>query len=432
LTARCRHLAYAGLGVALLFSISSEALAETVTREDIWALQKALQDLAAEVETLVRAISDTDAGGTSSGGTTGGTGGTSDLPSVASLAEFVETMTPGAWAEVPNSSIQQVLLMESDVQPGAWSKGSKAVINNWQGSAFDGRKMYFHGGGHASYGGNEIYAFDLENLSWELVIGNTAELLPPTETERCLGLVDPSVPAAGHTYDALIYSPTDNSIYTWGSVAYCRHGWGGGTTSVWRFDLETKKWSYVGPRPESGYYKTALDPATGDIYAMGLKHVFKYDTDSGTYSSLARLGRMSDGTAAFDPDRGVFAITTSRGIYAAELTSDGVNNLGIVSPVPDGETKHPFGQAGVAYDAGRKVFVLWRGGREVWTLDPDTWEIVEYANASGDASIPEFTRVYGKWHYVESLGVFVGYNNVNEGVWVYKLPDSPQEPLSTP
>jgi hypothetical protein len=75
---------------------------------------------------------------------------------------------------------------------------------------------------------------------------------------------------------------------------------------------------------------------------------------------------------------------------------------------------------------------LWGGEREVWTLDPDTWTMGEYPNPEGPA--PTVTRsrgVYGKWQYFPELDVFIGYNNVDEGVWLYRLPAEPPKPQLT-
>lgn len=40
--------------------------------------------------------------------------------------------------------------------------GPKSVIIAWNGAAFDSKnlKMYFHGGGHRDYGGDEVYELD--------------------------------------------------------------------------------------------------------------------------------------------------------------------------------------------------------------------------------------------------------------------------------
>ena len=98
----------------------------------------------------------------------------------------------------------------------------------------------------------------------------------------------------------------------------------------------------------------------------------------------------------------------------------------------------PSFKAGSGFDGER--FVMWNGGRPIWTARPaswsaadlaraDNWTIELYPNPQGPASNAKSGRsagVFGKFHYLADYGVFVGYNNYREGAWFYKLPDVPQ------
>ena len=108
--------------------------------------------------------------------------------------------------------------------------------------------MYFWGGGHKGYGGNELYVLDLFTMRWRLIAKATALSPPPAdwkETKRgCQGYERgadgrQTAPSSAHTYDGIIYVPKDESIYVWGAAVFCWSGWGGGPVRLWRFDLRT-------------------------------------------------------------------------------------------------------------------------------------------------------------------------------------------------
>jgi hypothetical protein len=81
---------------------------------------------------------------------------------------------------------------------------------------------------------------------------------------------------------------------------------------------------------------------------------------------------------------------------------------------------------GLVYHPGRKLFVMWTGSPEVYTLDPQTWELALYHRAATGPKPPRRQAgVYSKWEYLPAHDVFVGVNDVDSEVWVYCLPDKP-------
>ena len=135
------------------------------------------------------------------------------------LATQVAQMAPGEWRDIDSTnSFQDVrftqaehdaLVTKTGSQP-FYSQGPEAVINRWGGMAYDdsGHRLFFHGGGHYAYGGNEVYQFNLATLTWtrvtdpspligdELTPGNGAPNPAPAEG-----------PFARHTYDGLTWHP---------------------------------------------------------------------------------------------------------------------------------------------------------------------------------------------------------------------------------
>src|SRR5215470_3874736 len=77
-------------------------------------------------------------------------------------AGSIEDLQPGHWYEVPNSRVRQIL-------PNPFLPGNPSyIMRAWSGGAYDTKRDRFiiWGGGHGDYGGNEVYAFDVNTLSW--------------------------------------------------------------------------------------------------------------------------------------------------------------------------------------------------------------------------------------------------------------------------
>ena len=73
----------------------------------------------------------------------------------------------GGWCELNGASIADVF--PKNLEPGVrMVTGPRSVIDAWNGAAFDPERLilYFHGGGHRDYGGNEVYSFDLRKGLW--------------------------------------------------------------------------------------------------------------------------------------------------------------------------------------------------------------------------------------------------------------------------
>ena len=101
--------------------------------------------------------------------------------------------------------------------------GPGSVLIAWNGAAFDEKNLllYFMGGGHADYGGNEVYEFDLKTGRWTRLT-NPSPLTflyqireaTPTKTARYCWTPDMRrVPGSSHTYDGLQFSKKTKTIF---------------------------------------------------------------------------------------------------------------------------------------------------------------------------------------------------------------------------
>ncbi|MBT5455316.1 MAG: hypothetical protein HOK82_01835, partial [Rhodospirillaceae bacterium] len=136
----------------------------------------------------------------------------------------------GGWCEMrvqgrhPGISSVYYPLIKGDAMDErirGWT-GQVSILGAWCGAAFDRNNLifYFNCGGHADYGGNEWYSFDLEAGKWERL--TEPSLLNylfavPLKKNGVMGYWwQPDIrviPSPAHTYDGLLYRQVTGTIY---------------------------------------------------------------------------------------------------------------------------------------------------------------------------------------------------------------------------
>lgn len=173
----------------------------------------------------------------------------------------------GGWCELQGASIADVF--PKNLDPGVrMVTGPRSVIDAWNGAAFDSEKLilYFHGGGHRDYGGNEVYSFDLRKGVWRRLT-DPAPLPAATKEVPCP--VPVASPSASHTYDGIIFSVATRTIWLFPSIYACLSGMIYGGQDVWEYNPDPKearnglaplRWRKQGPMPadkQGIYFRTA-------------------------------------------------------------------------------------------------------------------------------------------------------------------------------
>jgi hypothetical protein len=77
---------------------------------------------------------------------------------------------------------------------------------------------------------------------------------------------------------------------------------------------------------------------------------------------------------------------------------------------------------GLDYDATQKLFVGWGGDSTVWTLNPANGVWTQISNGGPAPQNMSPNGIYGRWWYAPEYDVFMGFNDVNGNVWLYKMP----------
>jgi nitrous oxidase accessory protein NosD len=359
--------------------------------------------------------------------------------SLDALGEYVRDLEPGVWREIPDTSITSVLVTPEGSPLGAWGRGgSRMVLGGPNGAAFDGQRFYVMGGGETRYGGNEIYVFDLATLQWSRLTDPSDPRGLGDGQAQCAGygrdLFGNQFPPSVMVHDGLVYYPLDHALYLWGTNAYCHDGNGGGPAQAWRFDLTDERWEWIEMGfKEAGPLATAVDE-DGYIVLVGRDQAALFDPLGNQFVTEPpeEQFRGTASNAIADPDflrqqmivgLGGDLVTVSLG---RPLGTPEIRRRSWQIPSP-----RRVGGIGMAFHPIRDKVVMWPGGREILTVNPETWEFTRYLNEEGpaptlgDAGLrTKYVGVYSKWAYVREHDVFVGFANQEEGIWLYKLPEA--------
>src|SRR4051812_2066060 len=94
---------------------------------------------------------------------------------------FFASLPVGEWTDIPNSALALSPLFGPYQGCARGIEGPSSIYNSWGSGALDTHadRLLIRGGGHAAYGGNEIYAFNFRTLQWERPFnGSPPETIP--------------------------------------------------------------------------------------------------------------------------------------------------------------------------------------------------------------------------------------------------------------
>jgi len=156
-----------------------------------------------------------------------GTAPTTSPIAPASLANLMGLLTPipeGSWVMANLNQFLDVWTPESQrvIEKNSGGVASpRALIAAWSSFAWDSNRgdLILYGGGHANYGGNEVYRWRGSTRMWERAS------LPSQISQDALGnyrAIDgpDNAPVSAHTYDNNIFLPTLDRFMTFGGAAY--------------------------------------------------------------------------------------------------------------------------------------------------------------------------------------------------------------------
>jgi hypothetical protein len=295
------------------------------------------------------------------------------------------------------------------------------LIGAWSGGAYDSKRdrLIIWGGGHGDYGGNELYGFDVNTLSWSRLWGPSSEI--PPVGRPCTETFSDGSPASRHTYGGLQYLPNVDRFWNSGGSLWC--GSGGASGGTWTFDFTALRWERKAQF--SGMVElehvSAYDPTTGQVFFANVTApLFAYDPRRDSWKRLGDMGIGHDKTAAIDPKRRKFVTVGGGEVFVHELRFFGYARKPVTTTGDSAivNARYP----GLVYDPVSDRLVAWGGGPDVYLLDTDTlvWtKRVATGSVVPTAATP--TGTHGRWQYIPSKNAFIGLNGVDENVYLYKL-----------
>jgi hypothetical protein len=333
-------------------------------------------------------------------------------------------LAPG-WTAVPNTPLRAVA-PDPETYPAIQGiEGLAAVMDDWSGGVFDTsrERLVVWGGGHGGYHGNEIYAFDVPSLAWERLTD------PTPDPNLCAPTNGDGTPNARHTYNGMAYVAHADAMFASGGALSCEAG-GCGDNITWAFDFASSSWT--NRNAEGGQRTTqcgdvaAYDASTGIVWYFDNNYweestwgLWSYDYDANTWAK--HNGDITyNRTAIVDSSRGLLVVVGDGEVLAYDIA--GGDYTAQRWETTGGDAIVAEQAIGLALRTTTGRYVAWKGGDDVYTLDPDTraWAVSSMPG-SPPSDLPGVTNgVYGRWQYVPSCDAMVVVTHVDEDVYFWR------------
>ncbi len=359
------------------------------------------------------------------------------MPELTQLKTIVATMQPGEWREIPDTQIPLLTRAEHDAivaavegSPPFWRvQGSSGAFQAYSGGAFDpiGYQWFFTGGGGPAYGGNEVYRFSFDSLSWE-------RLTDPSAYDPETGAPFDG-PMSYHTYDSFAWNPVTQTVWLGGASPYRGAGYQTqqAAPGVWQFDPDDTTWTFhPSDHVRNGWNvptQLTFDPHTGGMFGY-----------SGKGSSNAHIKFMPDGSSQrvwidgfVATHRSEESIVTAkdkiyvfgmgRGDYRWAITeiADGMA-VPLLREWPQVLIDRTIHWGGVDYDPVHDRFVIWIGGDALWTWDFADQQIRRFDIENGPSIGHDVRGLWEKFVYLPDVDAFAAYSNHDGNVYLLKAP----------
>ena len=333
------------------------------------------------------------------------------------------------WHQIPNAKIENVCAATNGFPELGGGCGG---VFAWSSGVFDTRRnrQIVWGGGHTDYYGNEIYAFDLDDMTMQRITNPGIPLANPAICEEAI--VNGTQPNSRHTYDGLVYIPHLDRMFAYGgslasTYSSCSSSNPPVSRTTWMFDFATKNWQKMNatgniPWKREGMV-TAYDSNTGNVFLHDGLYLYTYSYTTNSYKQLNNntTGISYHMSAVIDPKRKHFYIFGGgqQWVYDIGAGSDYVLQNAATS---QGQAIVNSPYPGLAYDPVGDRIIAWNGGDTVYSLNPGTrvWTAITYANGPGTASS---TGTYKRWSYSPISDVFVLINGWRQDAYILRLRD---------
>jgi hypothetical protein len=332
----------------------------------------------------------------------------------------LERLQPGEWYEVPNSRLRAVL-------PNPKAPGDpRSIMGAWSGGTYDPVRdalILPANGGHEDYGGNEVYAFSLASLSWQRLTDPSPAPLPVQGQEE----LPDGRPASRHTYSGVTFATNVDKVFITGGALWSDAG--GGSKGAWTFDVPSRTWLRRADAPGSQVTAmAAYDPVSGLVFSLVQDGTLAaYDPIKNRWSergSIDWAGFDPARTMVVDPARRLLLVVGGGVVFRFDVSRSrpGRQDMDTTGGEPIVQAQGP----GLAYDPVTDRIVGWVGGGDVYSLDVGARKWTRHPAVSTRVPAPAPRHgTYGRWQYIPSKNLFIGVNDIDENVWLYRLAVQP-------
>jgi hypothetical protein len=336
----------------------------------------------------------------------------------------------GSAAVLPNSTLVSSGAGWAGTSPGgtgdyeeimeSWGGGVLNTVGVWRSGAFiSGTFLVIFGGGHGDYGGNEVMAYGPLNSNsptWSRITDPTVPGVP--NVGRSGGY-----PVSRHTYDTLVYLPTENQMLCIGAAGYYSLGFSFNQGDIFDFDINptSNPWTTADtnfPAYTTGGTISGLsgyDSTTGKAWLVGNGNGQKlgcYTVSGGTWTSTNINDPNNPGNcaAAIWPAQHIMVYANGSVVYGMDVSvaTPALSTLNTTGSAPS-----LGGTASCAWDetGGRFVFANSSTTSTLYYLTPPgsnyisgTWTWSSETFGGTAAAGGTVFGIYGRFQMVDGTG----------------------------
>lgn len=332
-------------------------------------------------------------------------------PAVKSRPAWVEALPLLTWAEVPNTSYQTAM--------SGYSATGKIGITAYSGAFVTHTGIGFFGGGHSDYDGNEVLYCDLSAATPQTVVlrGRSS----PAANNVTHG--SDGRPVSRHTAGHIHYISSLNRMMAFGGFAMASNA--NGFTNVDAFNMATNEWdaanTWTATPDQDNVSHWACKDKFENLYYQSTanSNLYRWNKASNTWTNLgSRSAYNYDACAVLDPVRNrIIRLGSSPARFDLDSSA--------------AETSVTF--SGVGGGTGQSTSAIWCpdrntiltkpwSGTTVYEIDPATFT-VSTLSVSGTPTAPDtpaYGNLYGRFNYIESLGLVVMAPAYSSNLWVFR------------
>ena len=302
------------------------------------------------------------------------------------------------WTALPGS-IEQVVPPYSTLGVFRGS-GGPGAMPLWSGATLGNGSMWFWGGGHSDYGGNEVYEYDLDTEAWRCYGPWLDSTDGPSGCKNPIG-----APPSAHSASGLWWA--HGELWVSGYSAFCKGGGSqqGMSPNVWSFNPETGQWTARGSLK-------MVEPHTAYDAKRDLLYVWKKRQRLDIYDgSTLQSIEHTDGPLDYVADYSHLLIDDDRrklyGISRGKMYIWSLNETGALAGDQEVVEGMPSARNGYALRDGKLYIRPGDSNVRAFDLDTRAFETIE----SNDGPTRKYDRIFSKWQYDAERDRFLGLSS---------------------